>query len=235
MKEKISIQSLKRSSIGIEEDFIITWVRKLTKDSPHAAMCYIILHLNRFQGEVEYKEISHVLGIGIINVKPILKILYKHGLINYEEKENKVTIQIYDLPPDEKIFEVEKEKKEIFQPKWKEDPINIWNASHFTEYWHDTYKENIGIRYTKITVKELSVFKKMYEEFGRQALKDSIYEFIRFYEKYISGPPSVQALYGFRRTVFPQFTGGRTGRSDQWKEKEVEKFKDKNTKGGRVW
>jgi len=73
------------------------------------------------------------------------------------------------------------------------------------EEWVKAYKEKMELNY-RVSMKEKAMLKKLILEFDLTDLIKVINYYITNYEeiKYIKGAPSISAMMGFRRTLFPE-------------------------------
>jgi hypothetical protein len=73
------------------------------------------------------------------------------------------------------------------------------------EEWVKAYKEKMELNY-RVSNAEKAMLKKLIIEFGLTDLIKVINYYIINYEniKYINGAPSINAMMGFRRTLFPE-------------------------------
>lgn len=87
----------------------------------------------------------------------------------------------------------------------KDDSYDSKDGKKAAEEWVKLYKDQINLNY-KISVSERAVLKRLILEFGLTDLLKVINYYIINYKniKYIKGSPSINAMMGFRRTLFPE-------------------------------
>ena len=232
------ITSSKVAMVPIEGAFLKYWTALLDRDTAGTAICYVALHLPELHGKREYKKnLAKILGVHHQKLERMLGVLEKYNFLELTA----TGIQLFDLPPvpDVVLAKGEVSVFDVPEPQsiWERDPVHIWTVTHFLEYWKHKYYEQINAKYMDIPKREISNMKRLMKEYKKSEVKEAIEVLLRDYETYSAGPPSIAVLHGYRKSIFPAITGGVTGRSDQWREKEVDKFIDKNkdTTGGIKW
>lgn len=82
---------------------------------------------------------------------------------------------------------------------------NTRDGKKAAEEWVKVYKEKVNLNYKVNTIEKVNL-KKLIVEFGLTDTLKVINYYINNYESisYIKGHPSINAMMGFRRTLFPE-------------------------------
>ena len=92
----------------------------------------------------------------------------------------------------------------MFSPD-EDKTYNTKDTKKVADEWVKLYKEKVSLNY-KVSIAEKSNLKKLIIEFGLTDTLKVINYYINNYESvsYIDGYPSINAMMGFRRRLFPE-------------------------------
>lgn len=92
----------------------------------------------------------------------------------------------------------------MFSPD-EDKSYNSKDGKEAEKKWVAEYKNKFNLPY-KLSVVEKSILKKLIVEFGLTNVNKVIEYYVNNYENisYIKGHPSINAMMGFRRTLFPE-------------------------------
>lgn len=247
------IKSLKEQFVPAEYSLLKDWARVLELKQKGTVLTYLCIQLgvNRQQEHEHYgkswlseKTLADLTGSSRPRIDRQLKVLVDCGFILIEpdntgrqyftvlqvptaktkEKREKVKA----LPPAGKdAFSVEAPKGKAI---WMKTEIKNWKTPELASYWGSAFSDMV-VREKKTKAaygfpnkKELSLLKKLLNEYDPAACKKAIDYFMENFRTILGDSfPTISALYGFRRTVFPESTVGRAGKNNQWKEEAKKK------------
>lgn len=132
--------------------------------------------------------------------------------------------------PDEKPYKLSKKEEEVDEinydkeqegnkkksqyQKYKEKSVEDFHTNDVCFYFRDKYEKHLETKFGKITNKDRGQIKKLLDEYGVNHVLDAIDHLMKNYREYIDGYPSIQVLYGFRKTIFPAVVQGKSKKYD---------------------
>ena len=136
----------------------------------------------------------------------------------------------------------EEERISLFD---ESDPITDTNRTKsnkkMAELWKKVYIETIKLNY-RLDIKDKTLIKKLVLEYGEEDVETVINHYVKNYQSFpeIKGHPTIGAMYGFRRMLFPSIlkSGDKTRQSSKDTLKDDKHWNNsKKLKGGKtnVW
>lgn len=178
-------------------------IKHIVKDKLTKVDILVMLFLeglvgSNWNGRLSQRDIESEIGISdcsksINKLKRLEYIMVENTYKNKPDRYKLNFLNLNKVRGEEPV--IEKKKKKPFTTN---DLCSIWKIKYFKEY---------DIAYSSITMKERGQLKRMLEEYGKKDIIQMISHTITK-DRLINGYPSISAMYGFRRSIYPNAVKG---------------------------